>query len=392
VQAITGGNGSTAHNLAFLTCTTGGTPTERLYISSAGLVGIGVTGPSELLHVNGNAIIEDRLLLQRLQSSDNLSVLTFSDTLTGSKGNNLSIGNPGGYDVLLHTGGVEKARLTSDGKFLVGTSTSITGVNAQYGKLQSIGNTFATPGNGIMALGRSEAATSITTDEGIGAIYFTDNAGGEFALISCAADGTAGTNDYPGRLVFSTTADGASSPTEQMRITSAGSVYIGAAEDPSATVGGAGFSQSTNSRRILRLSTLTASANNLVQLFNPNGQVGDITVSGTSTAYNTSSDYRLKENVVPLIGAINRVTQLQVHRFNFIADPDKTVDGFIAHEAQAVVPECVTGIKDAVDDDGNPVYQGIDQSKLVPLLTAALQEAIGRIETLEAEVTALKAS
>ena len=63
----------------------------------------------------------------------------------------------------------------------------------------------------------------------------------------------------------------------------------------------------------------------------------------------------------------------------------------MAHEAQEIVPECVTGIKDAVDDDGNPVYQGIDQSKLVPLLTAALQEAIGRIETLEAEVTALKA-
>jgi hypothetical protein len=91
-----------------------------------------------------------------------------------------------------------------------------------------------------------------------------------------------------------------------------------------------------------------------------------------------------------LIGAVDRLNQLQVHRFNFIADPDKTVDGFIAHEAQAVVPECVTGTKDAVDADGNPVYQGIDQSKLVPLLTAALQEAIGRIETLEAKVAALE--
>jgi hypothetical protein len=74
----------------------------------------------------------------------------------------------------------------------------------------------------------------------------------------------------------------------------------------------------------------------------------------------------------------------------FIADPDTTVDGFLAHEAQAIVPECVTGAKDAVDADGNPVYQGIDQSKLVPLLTAALQEAIAKIETLEAEVAALK--
>jgi hypothetical protein len=93
---------------------------------------------------------------------------------------------------------------------------------------------------------------------------------------------------------------------------------------------------------------------------------------------------------VPLAGATDRFKQLLVHRFNFIAEPEKTVDGFIAHEAQAVVPECVTGEKDAVDDDGNPEYQGIDQSKLVPLLTAALQEAIAKIETLEARLTALE--
>lgn len=71
-------------------------------------------------------------------------------------------------------------------------------------------------------------------------------------------------------------------------------------------------------------------------------------------------------------------------RFNFLADPLKTVDGFLAHEAQAVVPESVTGTKDAIDEDGNPDYQAIDQSKLVPLLTAALQEALNRITALEA--------
>jgi hypothetical protein len=119
-----------------------------------------------------------------------------------------------------------------------------------------------------------------------------------------------------------------------------------------------------------------------------NTTVGSISITTSATAYNTSSDYRLKENVVPLTGAIERVNDLQVHRFNFIADPDKTVDGFIAHEAQAVVPECVTGTKDEVDADGNPVYQGIDQSKLVPLLTAALQEALQKIEHLEGRLTA----
>jgi hypothetical protein len=118
---------------------------------------------------------------------------------------------------------------------------------------------------------------------------------------------------------------------------------------------------------------------------------GNISVTDSAVAYNTSSDYRLKENIVPLTGAVDRVSQLQVHRFNFIAEPDKTVDGFLAHEAQAVVPECVTGTKDEVDADGNPIYQGIDQSKLVPLITAALQEALQKIETLEAANTDLAA-
>lgn len=110
---------------------------------------------------------------------------------------------------------------------------------------------------------------------------------------------------------------------------------------------------------------------------------GSITRSGTTgVAYNTSSDYRLKENVVSLDSAIDRVKALSPCRFNFIGE-QRTVDGFLAHEAQAVVPESVVGNKDAVDSEGNPVYQGIDQSKLVPLLTAALQEAIARIEVLE---------
>jgi hypothetical protein len=118
--------------------------------------------------------------------------------------------------------------------------------------------------------------------------------------------------------------------------------------------------------------------------------VGSITFSGSSTSFNTSSDYRLKENVVNIADGITRVKQLRPKRFNFIADADTTFDGFLAHEVQTVVPECVVGVKDEVDDEGNPVYQGIDQSKLVPLLTAALQEALAEIESLKARVTALE--
>ena len=121
-------------------------------------------------------------------------------------------------------------------------------------------------------------------------------------------------------------------------------------------------------------------------------QIGGINISGTTTQYITSSDYRLKENVVDLTGASARVNQLDVKRFNFIADDTNTlVDGFLAHEVATVVPEAINGTKDAIDADGNPDYQGIDQSKLVPLLTAALQEALTEIASLKTRVEALEA-
>jgi len=118
---------------------------------------------------------------------------------------------------------------------------------------------------------------------------------------------------------------------------------------------------------------------------------GSITTNGTSTAYNTTSDYRLKENVIDLTGAADRVQQLAPKRFNFIADADKTVDGFLAHEVADIVPEAITGTHNEVDADGNAVMQGIDQSKLVPLLTAALQEALTKIDALETRIVALEA-
>ena len=115
------------------------------------------------------------------------------------------------------------------------------------------------------------------------------------------------------------------------------------------------------------------------------GLIGSITQSSaSSTSYNTSSDYRLKENVVADWDATTRLKQLNPVRFNFIADADTTVDGFLAHEVQTVVPEAVTGTHNEVDDDGNPVYQGIDQSKLVPLLVKTIQELEARIAALEA--------
>jgi len=129
--------------------------------------------------------------------------------------------------------------------------------------------------------------------------------------------------------------------------------------------------------------------------FNHNGsRVGSVQFDNTSTSYNTSSDYRLKTAVNYDWDATTRLKQLRPARFKWIANGDDAVpvDGFLAHEVQSVVPEAISGTHNEVDDDGNPVYQGIDQSKLTPLLTKALIEAVEKIEQLEARITALEAN
>jgi hypothetical protein len=154
---------------------------------------------------------------------------------------------------------------------------------------------------------------------------------------------------------------------------------------------GALFLSRADSAGNLWLNSNAASGTSTHATFSRSGtSVGTISTTTTTTSYNTTSDYRLKENVKPFDDALTLLKQLKPVRFNFLVDPNHSVNGFLAHEVQEVVPEAVTGSKDAVDDNGNPVYQGIDQSKLIPLLTRALQEAVLRIEQLENEVQSMR--
>jgi len=175
--------------------------------------------------------------------------------------------------------------------------------------------------------------------------------------------------------------DHESNSTRAMMIDNSGNVIFGASSTSAPSMsfqpdsGGGSFQSakdSTNTR-------------NAMVFINPNGTVGTIATNGSATAYNTSSDYRLKENVVTDWDATSRLKQLKPSRFNFKADKDTTVDGFLAHEVSSIVPEAVTGTKDEVDENGDAVMQGIDQSKLVPLLVKTIQELEARIAKLEGD-------
>jgi hypothetical protein len=371
--------------------------TERLRITSDGKVGIGTTTVGAKLHIEDAGVDSARI---RLGFDSTRYYDIFRGTITNGGLLNF-YGSQTGFTGYVF-GGVdgERARIDSSGRLLVGTSTSLNIGSTNAGTLQvadtastAIGSftTWVNNANGsLLVLGKSRSTTPgsytiVADNDLIGALRFACDDGTDLqtraAEIKAEVDGTPGADDMPGRLVFSTTADGASSPTERMAIDKDGHLLFANAVTNGAT--GLGYSI-INAGGYPYVVSNTNIASRVHYYFSYNsGTVGTISTTTTSTAYNTSSDYRLKENVVPLTGAADRLNQLQVRRFNFIADPDKTVDGFIAHEAQAVVPEAVTGTHNEVDDDGNPVYQGIDQSKLVPLLTAALQEALAKIETLE---------
>jgi hypothetical protein len=180
-------------------------------------------------------------------------------------------------------------------------------------------------------------------------------------------------------------------------------------------VGGTNTEPAGNSTSGVAIKPPATSANGMVEICNANltalvlgsttgdatlarfrragAPVGSISVTAGATAFVTSSDYRLKTNLEPISNGIERIKQLPVYRFNWIADQSgNKVDGFVAHEAQPIVPEAILGAKDEIDAEGNPIYQGIDQSKIVPLLTAALKEAITKIEVLESKVAALEAA
>jgi hypothetical protein len=291
-----------------------------------------------------------------------------SDLDTGmyrSAANTLSFSSAGAESLRLFGNVASFPVVTGDGSVVLGNNRSGNG-NVHYNLIGD--TTYTTYGT---RLARNSGANGSTI------LYHRGT--GDLALIAQEA----------AAMTFSTT------DSERARITAAGQFLVGVTTFAGATntlsfqVADTGYI-SVNATEASNFNKMTSDGI-VVQFRRQNTGVGSISVTGSATSYATSSDYRLKENVVPVANAADRLLLLKPRNFNFISDPNNPVDGFLAHEAQAVVPNSVVGQKDEVDAGGAPVHQSIDHSQMVPLLTAALQEALGKIAALEVRIAALEA-
>jgi len=261
------------------------------------------------------------------------------------------------------------------------------------------GVTVTGDNSGSLQLATNNGTTAVTIDTsqnvGIGNTSPADRLQIEKASANCLLSVSRTTGGAGGRLVMQhTDSVGALQTTasvpltfgtndiERMRITSAGTVLLGTTSTSSFDGGfravptGSGNSMQviiSNTGGGLPVLLNRSDDGNIIDFRRAGTNVGAISVSTTNTAYNTSSDYRLKENIAPMTGALAKVTQLKPCTYTWKAN-GSSGQGFIAHELQAVIPDSVTGVKDAVDAEGSPVHQGVDTSYLVATLTAAIQE------------------
>ena len=440
----TPGLNDTPGRILFYTASDGAAAvTERMRITNDGEVSIGAgsdiqdsSGSSTRLQIqdeNGGGDVALRIR-NKTTVDNSTSSLRFTNTAGAYDHGSIIAGRtPEVYMAFETVNGTEAMRIDQSQRVLIGHTSSPTDIwGGQQNRLQVIGNSWDNSGLGLhnyandstspnISFSKSRSGTVGTSGtvlqdgDRFGFINFSGDDGTDInsrgAGIDIRVDGTPGSNDMPGRIVFETTADGASSPTERMRITNAG--YVGIARtNPEATLHVGTVSGTGMSEPLVIFQYGDTSAAGADQVFDidiPDSDpsaasyirftkaerssvIGSITAaSSTSVSFNTTSDYRLKNNVQPLTGALDRLNQLNPVTFNW-RDCGRASEGFIAHEAQDVVPIAVMGDKDAVDENGNPDYQQFDYSKVVPLLTGALQEAVAKIEALEARVAQLEAN
>ena len=340
--------------------------TERMRIDSsgnstfAGNVLISSNGDATQLQIRRASASQDNGLQLQDQNGNKHAIFN----LEGSVTNNLQIAST--QQILFHTSSdcanpptSERMRITGQGRLGLGTTSPSNLIHIYNTASADVGLIESTQVFSTLAFKSSTNSSTVTIGiDGAG------NAAMENKLSS-------------GGLNLVTNGS------TRLSINSSGDILLGGIT----TVGNthASFDSASNDRMIFNIGSSTTSSIDIINFRNPNGIVGGINTDGFTTSFSSSSDYRLKENVVKLTNALDKVSELKPSRFNFINE-EKTVNGFLAHEVENIVPEAISGTKDQVDEKGNPVYQRIDQSKLIPLLVGAIQELKEEIEILRSQI------
>lgn len=355
--ALTGGSNTAVGSLALST----------LQGTGANNTAIGRGAMSAATSASSNTAVGFSALDAITTAQSNTAVGLNAIGAATSGDSNTAVGNAALFNV--STGGSN----TAVGAFALGASSGLTGLgNVAVGN-SALGSLTSSSGSNVaFGAGAGSNATS-----GVGAVLIGNNAANAATSIN---------NEIV--IGASAVARGVSN---SITLGSGISSFRFNGFDPSSpTAGGFGINNITSNPVLRSSHTSVLSGTAFYGFYVGTTVYGSITQGGsTNVVYNTTSDYRLKENVEPIPDPLTRLAQLKPSRYNFIGNANK-MEGFLAHELQEVVPYAVTGQKDAVDEEGNPAYQGVDQGYVVPLLTAAVQKLMEQVEALKAEIAALK--
>jgi len=394
-------------------------PTERMRISSAGTTTLTSAASTAPFIANIGASEA-----ARIDSSGNLLVGGTSNSLSArvlaenASGNQIAsrytsvatyyLNTTSGGDFEINKDGSGRLRIDSSGRLLVGTSSG-SGTNL----LQIQGSTAASTGIGGIALRRGVAPSGMGEGSIMGYLDFGPNDGGIGCQIVGVADETQGTNDYPGRLVFSTTADGASSPTERMRIDSAGAFKTSANGTYKFPLGTTEITHNDATSSVQLIASNTSFAGDAATISTYRNTTNDTykflacirqgfavaleirddgDVYNVNGTYGSLSDVKLKENIVDAQSQWDDIKQLRVRNYNFKPETNNSTHkqiGVIAQELETVSPGLVNTVSDR-DEDGNDlgtVTKSVNYSVLYMKAVKALQEAMERIEVLEQRLT-----
>ena len=402
-----------------------GDNSEKARFDSSGNLGIGTTSPATSLDVTGTIHASTSIGIRTTSPQCNLHVhqgdsgsvfakfTNSTTTIASTRGLDIGIDSSeqGFFNLrenkpfLFEINGSERMRIDSSGRVLVGSGSVSLPKGTGSGSLDLDNGTIA------LCVGGNDGSTGRTNSTNknafIVAPHYT-NAEQPIPLITGSSQSSDNVVNIGGgtsllnactKIRFYTAANTTTTTgTERFRVNPDGEVCFGVTTTPSATQGGTGIATAISGLPVfVKTSSKLHQANTYThyQFFNSNGAVGEIQTSGSGTSFITSSDYRLKENETAITDGITRLKQLKPYKFNFKADSSTVLDGFFAHEVSSIVPEAVTGVKDyvATEDNvrsglaenvGDIVPQGLDHSKLVPLLVAAVQELISKVEALEA--------